>query len=1152
MKIRLISLENLNSLKGHTQLDLTQPIFTDNGLFAILGATGAGKSTLLDAICLALYHATPRLKEITKSSNPIMTQGAGACQVACEFEVNGQHYRAEWSQKRARNKPDGNLQEPEASLYRFKPGTSGEILASRIKEVRQKIIEITGLDFEQFKRTVLLAQGGFAAFLNASARERADLLEKVTGTQIYAAISQRVYAQYSQQKATVEQLQLRLGEQQTLTESERTALASTYQALQRANLQRQTQLGQLRESQHRWRQHEQLKAQIAALLNEQHQQAQAWTHALAQREKLERNQRAEPLRLAYQAWLTAQNQVDAQQRHLVETQAQQQAIEAHWRQQLQTSYSAVTQHYRQGQAALRQSQHKQQAVDAWLAENQYLAEVTVQHVRWQAWWQQHIETQQELDAALAQQVQLQQMQAKAASEDAIQQQQLAQVAERQAQAEATLTIWEQAQAQRLQGQDMAHWQTQLQQQHQLVARFDQAKELIVQSAQIKQREQQLYQAITATQQAIQDNQQRLNNAQQQVQTAEEQYNYQAKVVELQQRQQSLTQHRAQLQPDTPCPLCGSTVHPLIDTYQEIDFAASQQQLQRLKTQWENQRQGWQEQTQQQATLQATLIQQQQQHREIQQQSDQIQQKMAPLLMSLGINDPAQLAIKYAEAQQHLIALKQQIEQLVAQERLGQQHRQAYQRIQAHWQQLQAADQQRQQENVQRQSQHLQLQAQIQTGQDRLQHQQARLTEAIRASGLTWSEDFTEFESWFQKTVKQVHDWQRGQQAQREQQTLVRLQQEQLNQLKVIWQQLDQTWQASHLQPLSTLTDSAELLVDFEAAIDQARQHLQRLEQIRERRNQLQHQLDLLLRQTDTLQQQLQQQTHNWNQQQQRAGFTTLADFTAALLPETERDALQQQIRRLEQAHQITKAQLQQHQVQLEQLAQQLSEVPSQDAVNAELTALEATHALALRQEGEISSQLQHDQRIRQQQQTLYQQLNAQQAQLTHWSRLNSLIGSRDGNAYRVYAQGLTLAYLTDLANIHLQRLHGRYHLTALADDKRLEVGVRDLWQGGVVRESRTLSGGESFLVSLALALALSDLVSQNMNIQSLFLDEGFGTLDSEALDIALDCLDSLQASGKLIGVISHVEALKERIPVQVVIKKQAGAGYSTLQLVQSL
>ena len=181
-----------------------------------------------------------------------------------------------------------------------------------------------------------------------------------------------------------------------------------------------------------------------------------------------------------------------------------------------------------------------------------------------------------------------------------------------------------------------------------------------------------------------------------------------------------------------------------------------------------------------------------------------------------------------------------------------------------------------------------------------------------------------------------------------------------------------------------------------------------------------------------------------------------------------------------------------------------------------------------------------------QQQTLLNQLILAKQDYDDIAYLHGLIGSQKGDKFRRFAQGLTLDHLVELANRQLDRLHGGYQLER-KDSVALELQVLDTWQGDAIRDTRTLSGGESFLVSLALALALSDLVSHKTSIDSLFLDEGFGTLDSQTLDTALDALDNLNASGKMIGVISHIEAMKERIAVQIKVNKINGLGVSKLQ-----
>ena len=156
----------------------------------------------------------------------------------------------------------------------------------------------------------------------------------------------------------------------------------------------------------------------------------------------------------------------------------------------------------------------------------------------------------------------------------------------------------------------------------------------------------------------------------------------------------------------------------------------------------------------------------------------------------------------------------------------------------------------------------------------------------------------------------------------------------------------------------------------------------------------------------------------------------------------------------------------------------------------------------------------------------------QQKASDKWKRLDILIGSADGKKFRNYAQALTFANLIALTNKHLKKMSGRYILEQIGG---FELQVIDEWQNCNKRTAQNLSGGEKFIVSLSLALGLANMASQNVRIDTMFIDEGFGTLDSDYLDVALTALSGLQSEGKLIGVISHLSELKERISTHIAI-----------------
>ena len=1100
MKINSVRFKNINSLQGEWKIDFSQEPFVDNGVFAITGATGAGKTTLLDAICVALYQQTPRLGSINKSNNELMTRGTADCLAEVEFEVKGIAYRAFWSQRRSRNKIDGNLQDAVVELVRV---ADGKILASQVKKMSALIEELSGLDFARFTKSMMLSQGQFAAFLNAAANERAELLEELTGTEIYGLISERVHQKHSESKNALAQLVARSEGVELLSEEQiselklkQRSILSLVQAseveLKQLNALQQWLLARNKNQQNQ----QQLEQQLQQITQERHAQADN-LHRLAQ------SQPAEKLQASHQLLQHAASSLEHSQQQLAQLEKDKNIADTELHSLSQVA-EANDKQYRLAKASFQQFEE--------------LLNTTILPL--------DVEIQQSSANLHKEQQEIARLKQKQTSD----QQGIVQLHNELEQEQKSLAACQQYLSDHPQAEHIARqlpvWQSQITRIEPLQNTTQQIQQTILGRQQDLQADEQQVSKLAASIQ-----QQKTNLAQalsdveiQQKLIAEQlmpqmdveqtlaefrqqygQYSQQLKDVELILQQErkiiDLTQQRNQLQKGQECPLCGSLDHPKVELYQALNVSATEQRKIDLNNQLQ----------------------------QLKERADKLKQCALDL---------QQAETKVSSLQQLLVAEEKSLVFL------QQQNNKLAQQIERDLEQQKTADKE--------------LAELLQT-----------LNNQLSECGLILPAT-QQLSQWLKAQTQEVEEWKKQQQKQQHLLQSTELLQQKLIQTQRYFEQENQALEllekaaAEHQTQLANLTDKRRNLLaepDAHQARLRAKTALEKDEvrlkesladkQAAEQKVQSAlAQIELTQKQQITLAQAYEEKQQQWQSLLAQSCFESEDAFLAALLAPQQREALLDLEKSLNERTARYTTLLEQAKADAQQLStsEQAQYLAGRTEAQIEQAIIDCEEVLKThaQTQGEIRHLLSSDQQRREGQAEILAKIEQARRDYDDITYLHSLIGSQKGDKFRRFAQGLTLDHLVYLANRQLDQLHGRY-LLQRKQSEALELQVLDTWQGDNVRDTKTLSGGEGFLVSLALALALSDLVSHKTSIESLFLDEGFGTLDSETLDTALNALDRLNASGKMIGVISHIEAMKERIPVQIKVQKMNGLGVSRLE-----
>ncbi|MBT8340276.1 MAG: AAA family ATPase [Desulfatitalea sp.] len=1068
MRILQVRFKNLNSLVGEWQIDLTHPAFASDGIFAITGPTGAGKTTILDAICLALYGRTPRLNKVTRSGNEIMSRQTGECFAEVTFETQTGRYRCHWSQHRARKKPRGEFQAPKHEIAN---ADSGEIYESKIRGVADQIESATGMDFDRFTRSMLLAQGGFTAFLRAAPDERAPILEQITGTEIYSKISIRVHERRREEREKLNLLQAETAGIVILEPEQEKEIGQALETKQKEETDLAAKSADTGKAIDWLTTIDGLKKEIGSLDDEASKLQIDIKAFKPDREKLNRALSAASLDGAY-ATLTATRKQQADDRTALKTEEEAlPGLESSAKRQAEALKSAEQQTARAKEElkAAAPTLQKVRSLDQKLADQQKAVSEADEgcgkdavkidadkHVRLK---------EQEKRSKAHQRLDRVDGYLKAHGQDEWLISGLAGVEEQL----SDLLSRHNEILQKKTDHDKASNALE-----QATKSFDGCqKQSVIRKQELKDASKQLQQGKDALTQLLGDR--LLREYRTEKETLLREMAFLTKIAELE-------DHRAKLEDGKPCPLCGATKHPFAEgnvpvpdeTEQKIDA------LTRLISKAEEQEVAIKKLEEAESLARKNLTE-------------------AEKLASAAAFDRNTTEKALAEVKDTLEKLRADFAE----------RRQA---VSAKLLPLDIAD--------------------------IPETDISSLIEILRARLKAWQAKVKN-KADIEKQIADIDSEMKRLDAVIEtQSTALAEKRERLEALK---------------KELATGSDERNALYgdknpdDEERRLNKAVSGAESAEkQARDRHNELQQKWNTAKTHVESLKKRIDQREPELRRLETQFSaalapidFSNEEQFLVAGLSPERKDELAATAKDLDERQTDLKARQKDRETRLAtEMARKVT-----DKSLEELEPQFKAHEETLKELRDIIAGLKHQlsenaaakERIKEKQAAI----EARKKECRRWENLHELIGSADGKRYRNFAQGLTFEMMIGHANRQLRKMTDRYLL--IRDDAQpLELDVVDNYQAGEIRSTKNLSGGESFIASLSLALGLSHMASKNVRVDSLFLDEGFGTLDDEALDTALETLAGLQQDGKLIGVISHVPALKERISTQIQVTPQTG------------